>query len=262
MATDASAASEPTGDALGRAMWDYQHDRYGALRYRDGSSAMDGRVEANYFAPRSEWADRRIDQLSTLAEAGGPILDVGCGTGQHVRWFQDRDAEAIGIDVSPRAVATARATGARQVLVGDMFDLPFPADRFRAINCSGTQLGLGGSLAGISSLLDEFARVTTDDAVALVDNYDPRGLDADFFGYRPDPRDGIAHRCFHFEYEPPSDGSSGRAIGASLHFLCCSPDRLREAVGETPWRVARAFEQDDGRFYRALLERTGPDPAP
>lgn len=261
MVTDAAATGESTGDALGLAMRDYRRGREGTLRYRDGRETKDGNVEEFYFTPPTAWADERVAQLRRVADSGGPVLDVGCGTGQHVRWFQDRDVDAVGVDVSPNAVATARELGGQRVLVGDMFDLPFGRDRFRAINCSGTQLGLGGSLAGIVDVLERFARVTTDDAVALVDNYDPRGLDDDFFGYRPDPREGIAHRCFHFEYERATTAAGPDAIGRSLHFLLCSPDRLRDAAAETPWRVEEVFPTDDGRFYRALLERVDGRPA-
>ncbi|ELZ10935.1 methyltransferase type 11 [Halovivax asiaticus JCM 14624] len=257
MVTDAADTAEPAEDALGLAMWDYQQGRDGTLRYRDGLATKDGNVEEFYFTPPAEWADDRIAQLKRLTDSGGPVLDVGCGTGQHVRWVRDHDVDAVGIDVSSRAVATARERGTRQVLVGDMFTLPFGRDRFRAINCSGTQLGLGGSLAGIADVLDRFARVTTDDALALVDNYDPRELDSDFFGYRPDPREGIAHRCFHFEYERATTAPGLDAIGRSLHFLLCSPDRLREATAGTPWRVDEVFPTNDGTFYRALLERVG-----
>ncbi|MFC3959665.1 class I SAM-dependent methyltransferase [Halovivax cerinus] len=255
MVTDAVATTKPCEDALGLAMLDYQQGRDGTLLYRDGLATKDGNVEEFYFTLPAEWADERIAQLRRLTDSGGPVLDVGCGTGQHVRWVRDQDVDAVGIDVSSRAVATARERGTRQVLVGDMFDLPFDRDRFRAINCSGTQLGLGGSLAGIADVLDRFARVTTDDAIVLVDNYDPRKLDDDFFGYRPDPREGIAHRCFHFEYERATTGAGLDAISRSLHFLLCSPDRLRETVARTPWRVDEVFPTDDETFYRALLER-------
>lgn len=243
------------GDPLGRAMVDFARGKPGTLVYRDGSASQDGRVEAFYFTPPAEWHAETIACLEALANAGEPIVDVGCGTGQHLRWFRDEGLEAIGVDVSPRAVTVARDRGADRVVVGDMHDLPFPDGRFRAIHCVGTQLGLGGSIAGITTLLNEFARVTTDDALALLDNYDPNRLAPDFFGYRPDPREGIAHRCFHFEYDHPTFATGVRAIGRSLHFLLCSPDRLREAASETAWTVrGETYTSPDGGYYRTLLE--------
>lgn len=247
--------TEPRADPLGRAMVDFARGEPGTLVYRDGAAVRDGRVEEYYFTPASEWPERRHHDLAWLAEAGSPIVDVGCGTGQHVRWFEDEGVEAVGVDVSPHAVAAARELGTGDVLVGDMRDLPFESGRFRALHCAGTQLGLGGSLAGIADLLREFARVTAGDAPALVDNYDPDRLDADFFGYRSDPRDGIGHRCFHFEYDHPTFADGVRAIGPSLHFLLCSPDRLRAVVAETGWTVRDvAYDGPDGGHYRVRLE--------
>lgn len=245
------------GDPLGRAMRDFHRGEPDQLVYRDGTEIQDGNVEAFYFTPREEWSDDAVADLTRLAEAGGPVLDVGCGTGQHVRWFQDREVEAVGVDVSPNAVATARDRGANRVLVGDMHDLPFEDGRFAALHCVGTQLGLGGSLAGIAALLREFARVTCEEAVALVDNYDPTRLDDDLFGYRPDPREGVAHRCFHFEYERAEWEPGVRAVGPTLHFLLCSPARLRERTDGAPWTVVDVRHTNPREsYYRATLEKS------
>ncbi len=46
-----------------------------------------------------------------LADAGaltGALLDAGCGTGEHAMLAARRGAEALGIDVSPRAIEIAR----------------------------------------------------------------------------------------------------------------------------------------------------------
>ncbi|MFC7232403.1 class I SAM-dependent methyltransferase [Saliphagus sp. GCM10025308] len=247
MAIDPQRANDP----LGRAMYDYHRGVDGTLHYRDGTRTRDGNVEGFYFQPRSKWADQTIERLERLATHGDPVLDVGCGSGQHVRWFEDRRCVTTGIDVDRWAVATARARGADDVLVGDMFDLPFEYGQFRSLQCVGTQLGLGGSLEGISALLEEFARVTDDRALAVVDNYDPRGLDESFLGYRSDPRDGVAHRCFHFEYRPVGDDS--QLVGPTLHFLLCSPDRLREATIGTPWTLVETLERE--AHYVACLEK-------
>ncbi len=247
-------------DPLGRAMYDYQRGDPGTLTYRDGAAVRDGHVEEYYFQPPSEWADATVSLLERLAAADGPVLDVGCGAGQHTLWWQERGVDVVGVDVSPWAVAAARERGVEAVSVADMFTLPFDRDAFGGLYAGGTQLGLAGSLTGIGDLLAEFARVTDGEAVAVVDNYDPTDLEESFFGYRPDPREGVAHRCFHFEYEFETDeGERTRAVGKSLHFLLCSSDRLREAAIATPWTV-RDVVGGDGH-YRAVLtksnERTG-----
>jgi SAM-dependent methyltransferase len=53
----------------------------------------------------------------------GPVLDIGCGSGQLVRCLLDDGYDAAGIDVSPEQVALARAAGIGQVRQGDYRDL-------------------------------------------------------------------------------------------------------------------------------------------
>jgi methylase of polypeptide subunit release factors len=46
-----------------------------------------------------------------LADRGllsGRLLNAGCGTGEHALLAAARGAEAMGIDISPHAIATAR----------------------------------------------------------------------------------------------------------------------------------------------------------
>lgn len=255
-------------------MLEYQRGEPGTLTYRDGDRTMDGRVYEHYFTPPETWGETTITVLGRLASLEGPVLDAGCGAGKHVRWLEERDVDVVGIDASPAAVEAARERGVADARVMDMFDTTFQADRFRAVHAFGTQIGLAGSLAGVSDLLAEFARITDRDGLAVVHNYDPADVDEDMLGYRPDPRDGVAHRCFHFEYVPRSEGErSGesddvgpdavdlddadpdaeREIGPTLHFLLFGPDRLADAAVGTPWELETVFEEDG--TYRAILEK-------
>jgi SAM-dependent methyltransferase len=52
-----------------------------------------------------------------LAERGllaGRLLDAGCGTGEHVLLAATHSADAAGVDISPRAIARARAKAAER----------------------------------------------------------------------------------------------------------------------------------------------------
>ena len=60
--------------------------------------------------------DRRV-----LARATGPVLDVGCGPGRHAAELTRRGIASLGIDITPAAIAVARARGAR-VLERSVFD--------------------------------------------------------------------------------------------------------------------------------------------
>ncbi|WP_226482243.1 class I SAM-dependent methyltransferase [Natrinema amylolyticum] len=319
---DSGAAEPRPADPLGRAMLTHHRDTAGRLTYRDGADVQDGNVSEFYFSSPESWASETIEALDRLCDHE-PILDVGCGAGKHLLWWAERGVDAVGVDVSPNAVLTARercevrrtsrrscveqrstyrssglrggdaasnGTGAERssassrtgkarettaspspssredgeaaerglegVLVGDMFDLPIETGSVGAVHAVGTQIGLGRSLAGIRALLAEFARVTADGGVTVVDNNDPTRLDGDLFGYRPDPREGIAHRCFHLEFERETDeGERYREVGRTLQFLLCSPARLREATNSTPWSVCDVRRTDGTAHYRAVLEK-------
>lgn len=66
-----------------------------------------------------------LEQL--LAAAPRPsVVDLGCGTGEHVAWFADRGARALGIDRSEDMIRAARAferQGRGRFLVGDLLEV-------------------------------------------------------------------------------------------------------------------------------------------
>lgn len=61
------------------------------------------------------------------AEAGGPVVDVGCGPGHFTAYLSSLGVDASGIDLSPGMIDLARRThpGLR-FEVGSMTDLPVP----------------------------------------------------------------------------------------------------------------------------------------
>ncbi len=71
--------------------------------------------------------------LSVAApRAGERLLDVGCGTGEHLRMFRERGCEVTGLDASPFMLARAREKlGNRAELYeGRAEDLPFSDNEF------------------------------------------------------------------------------------------------------------------------------------
>lgn len=236
-------------DPLGRAMYDHlSDDRAGKLVYRDGADAEPHDVAGTYFTDPAEWSAARRQRLASLE---GPVLDVGCGAGKYASWLAASGQGVVAVDSSPLAIATARRRGLQNALVMDMFALGFDRDRFRAALVVGTQSGLAGSLPGVGAFLTDLARVTTPDATAIVDSYDPGSVDPDsLIGYRPDPRPGVARRAFHFEYDRP-DGQ--REVGPTLAFVLFGPERLRDLLVGTPWELTAVWPQTG--YYRAKLAK-------
>ncbi len=68
----------------------------------------------------SEWVCR----WSHLVPQGAAVLDVACGTGRHLRWFQARGHAVTGIDRDPLAVKAAAQVG--EAIAADIENGPWP----------------------------------------------------------------------------------------------------------------------------------------
>ena len=237
-------------DAFGRAIRDHFHgEREGPLLHRDGAETLEHPIEAFYFTDFDPDEDPAHEWLAAWLQ--GPLVDLGAGTGRHALYFQEQ-FETVALEPSPALVETMRERGVDDAREGDMFALreQFSRDRFGSALANGTQLGLAGSMRGLTAFLGDLAHVTTPDATAVVDCYDPtHPATADLVGYRDDPTPGLAHRVMFFEYEGETN--------PILQLRLFSPGRLREAAVGTDWDVAEVVRGGEGNeyHYRAALRK-------
>ncbi|KAB1194439.1 methyltransferase domain-containing protein [Haloferax sp. MBLA0076] len=231
-------------DALGLAML----DRFrGCLRapcvYHDGADVGDASIYEHYLVPEERWPDEKWEFVDSLRT---PVLDVGCGAGQHALAVQRR-GDVVAFDVSPNAVRTARKRGVEAAFVGDMFAPAVEFGRFETVLAIGTQIGLARTIDGLTDLLASLDERTTSTGELVVDSYDPHRIDStQFFGYRPDSRPGLARRQFHVEY--------GGLRGPDLDFLLVSPDRLRDVANTVGLDVQGVhYSHPESSYYRARL---------
>jgi SAM-dependent methyltransferase len=104
------------------------------LRAWDGALIQPG---AAWSAPVG-WEDEWL-----LRHAPGPVLDVGCGPGRHVTTLTTWGVPALGIDITPAAVAVARRLGA-SVLHRSVFDRVPGAGRWASALLLDGNVGIGG----------------------------------------------------------------------------------------------------------------------
>ena len=100
-----------------------------------------------------------------LARINGPVLDVGCGPGRHVRALAHRGVLAVGVDVSAAAVSLARSRGTL-ALRASVFDHIPGAGSWRSALLLDGNIGIGGCptllLRRIGSLLAPAGEVLTE----------------------------------------------------------------------------------------------------
>jgi SAM-dependent methyltransferase len=108
--------------------------------------------------------------LSVIARTRGPALDVGCGPGRHVVALAERGIRAMGIDITPSALAYARTRGA-PVLERSVFDRIPAAGRWGSALLLDGNIGIGGNPV---VLLERVASLIRADGRILVE-LDPPG---------------------------------------------------------------------------------------
>lgn len=237
--------SSPFARAIHDAHFD---ERRGPLLAHDGEETEEHSLD-HYFSEFSveehgAWPESWLD---------GPLLDMGAGAGRHALAYQDR-FETVAIEHSDLLIETMRDRGVEDARKADMFALRdhFERDRFASALAIGTQMSLSGSLQGLRQFLDDLAFVTTPDATAVVDGFDPEHeTTKEKLDYRPDPARGLAYRVLQYEY----DGS----LGTPWLYRLFTPNRVREATIGTGWEVAEVRYGDDdwAHLYNVALRKRG-----
>jgi SAM-dependent methyltransferase len=118
--------------------------------------------------PAEQWlrpacgVDRRV-----LDRAIGPVLDVGCGPGRHVVALAERGVPTLGIDITPSALALARARGV-PVLRRSIFERVPGTGRWATALLLDGNVGIGGDpvalLRRVAELLAPRGRVLVEAA--------------------------------------------------------------------------------------------------
>ncbi|HEX6139476.1 MAG TPA: class I SAM-dependent methyltransferase [Candidatus Limnocylindria bacterium] len=79
-----------------------------------------------------------FERLARAGELRSPLLDSGCGTGEHALMAAAHGLEAVGLDIAPTAVARARAKAAErglevELVVGSALELAALGRQFATV---------------------------------------------------------------------------------------------------------------------------------
>ena len=106
----------------------------------DGHERLRDDFDASYRQGTPPWdIGRPQPALAAVADRfAGRVLDAGCGTGEHALLAAERGLEAIGVDASPTAIASAQQKARTRgvdvrFVVGDALNLGALGERFDTV---------------------------------------------------------------------------------------------------------------------------------
>lgn len=80
-------------------------------------------------SPPSAW----IQRFAHLVPAHGSVLDIACGMGRHMRFFQERNHPVTGIEIAQAAIASVATLGHAIAADIEQGPWPLPGQRFGAV---------------------------------------------------------------------------------------------------------------------------------
>lgn len=132
-----------------------QHSREAAA-FTAGYDQLGQDPYASCFAYSRRRLDQLLARLLPASPARGDLVDVGCGTGHHLKALRARGYRAVGVDGSGAMLAQARGVDAAAPLAqSDVTALPLRAESFDAA----LSVEVHRYLADPLPLLREIARV-------------------------------------------------------------------------------------------------------
>jgi SAM-dependent methyltransferase len=158
------------------------------------------------------------------------VLDVGCGPGRHVVALAERGIPIMGIDITPSALALARAHGV-PVLRRSIFDRVPGTGRWCTALLLDGNIGIGGDPVG---LLRRVRELLAPGGRVLVESAPPGG--------------GRRSQAVRFEV-------GGRA-GPWFPFAVVGADDLQACARDAGFDVVAAWTDDD-RWFTELASTDG-----
>jgi ubiquinone/menaquinone biosynthesis C-methylase UbiE len=116
----------------------------------------DAYAQSNHGA-MPEDLERLARRILIRLPVGARIIDIGCGTGRDMAWFEAHGLEAVGVDRSTGMLNHARRAVRGHIAAADMRALPFAKATFDAAWCCAALLHLPRSEAPVA--LVEIRRV-------------------------------------------------------------------------------------------------------
>jgi SAM-dependent methyltransferase len=239
---------KPEEDAFGQEMWAcYNGEGTYEIGERDDGYIDIGPDTKVYFSRYEEWS---LHEKKAMEFVKGRVFDIGCGSGRHSLYLQDKGFDVLGIDVSPLAIRVCKLRGLKKAEVMSIEEVDFKPSSFDTIIMMGNNFGLLGNSKRTKRLLKRFHEMTSKNALIVADTRDP---------YKTE-------NPFHLEYQE-FNRKRGRMSGQLririrykkyatkwFDYLIVSKEEMKEILRGTGWKIKEFLDSGDSG-YTAIMEK-------
>lgn len=161
-------------DVIGRALLDFhQTGQADNIQVRCPDFDEDLIPVSHFFR---DFSDMPALEQTALSHCQGHVLDVGAGAGSHALYLQAQGHPVTTLDLSPGAVKVQQDRGIKQAMCADIHSpdthKALANTQFDTLLLLMNGIGLAGTLAGLTQLLEKAKSWLTPTGIILLDSSD------------------------------------------------------------------------------------------
>lgn len=157
-------------DIFGKALLDYQHGNY-TEDIRTETNISEEDVLPIPYLFRS-YSDMPLIERTALDLSKGKVLDVGCGSGSHSLYLQEKGIDVTALDTSEGAIEVCKSRGVKQAFKQDI--LRHTDAQYNTILLLMNGTGIFQRIEHLSTYLTHLKNLLNTDGQILIDSSDLR----------------------------------------------------------------------------------------
>jgi SAM-dependent methyltransferase len=237
-------------DTFGMALMEYFDDPKSVHVLERDDGYINTIDTSTYFTDYDNWNPVEQELVKLVK---GRILDVGCGSGRCMKYFQEKSIDAVGIDYSKLAIKASKRLGIVNCMVMDALNIDFPENSFDIAGLFGNGLGLCG-LEDSKKMLRGLSKVVKPKGLLVASSRDVK--------ITTNPKHHVYHQM---------NRERGRPIGLIrlrinfkdikgdwFDFYMLEPHEVEGFIKSTGWSLERMIEAEDpaNPIYGVVLKNS------